>query len=90
MSDSLLSRRLILSIMEVRLGKPGLAIIFIGLAGFWFLWLGNLMDAFAFGDSTRLVQIGWVIVTVALVSFTVLMFSKLARLGSSTETQRPE
>lgn len=89
-SAGFLFERVFLSIMEVRLGKAELAPVFLGLAGFWLLTLANLVDAFALGDSTPLLQIGWVIVTLALVSFTVLLFIKLARPEPSRQTSEVE
>lgn len=65
-------------VFEIRLGRAELAIIIIGLLGLLFLMLANLMNVFSFGDSTPLVQWGWVTITIALFSFTVLMFYRLA------------
>ncbi len=46
----------------------------------------NLMDSFAFGDSIPFVRVGWVIATIALASFTVLMVVKLGRPGPIQKT----
>ena len=65
-------------IMEIRLGPRALAIIGVGALGLFLLALANFVDAFALADSTPFVRVGWVIVTIVLGSFTVLMVVNLA------------
>ncbi len=76
--------------MEIRLGPRALAIIVVGALGLFLLALANIVDAFALADSTPFVRVGWVIITIALVSFTVLMVVNLARSGPSQNHQRVE
>ncbi len=70
----------------IRLGQAALAMIVVGLVGLFFLTLANLVNAFALGDSTQLVRVGWVIITIALGSSVVLSLKSLmnrSRLGQS-------
>ncbi len=69
--------------VEIRLGPADLVVIIVGLLGILFLMLANLVNAFSLGGATMFIRIGWVIVAIALFSFTGLVVLKLARSGAS-------